>query len=134
MRTWPLSVKKRTFSLSTLFFIGTFIGVSAQQGQVNGSWLLSIINLAQTAANMLSPILVSTAVLAFFWFLIKFIWKGSESPTERDLGIKGMGYSIIALFVMVSICGIIQLMQNTLGVVPLDQPPVDLLPPNMRNQ
>ncbi|MCF7843301.1 hypothetical protein K9M47_00200 [Candidatus Gracilibacteria bacterium] len=125
----------KTFSLSALFFVGTFTSVFAQQGQVNGSWLLSIINLAQTVVNSLSPILITVALLAFFWFLIQFIWKGGESPSAHANGMKGMGYSILALFVMVSIWGIIQVLQNIFGVPTItNQPDVPTLPPSMRNQ
>ncbi len=123
---------KNTLTAISIFF-GTFFVASAQ-GQVNGSWLLSLLNLAQTVVNKLSPILVTLALLAFFWFLIQFIWKGAENPKAHQDGMKGMGYAILALFVMVSIWGIIATLQSIFGVPNLTQPDVPVLPPSMRNQ
>ena len=60
--------------------------------------------------------MIGLAVISFFWFLIQFIWKGSKDPAEQQKSLKGMGYSILALFVMVSIWGIIALAASILGV------------------
>ena len=92
------------------------VGVTATQGQVNGGSLLSLLALAQTIVTRLVPFAVGLAVLAFFWFLIKFIWKGAGSADAKNESIKGMGYSILALFVMVSIWGIIGMFGSMLGV------------------
>lgn len=92
------------------------IGVGATQGQVNGGALLSLLALAQTLVNRLVPFAVGLAVLAFFWFLIQFIWKGKESPDKQKETMAGMGYSILALFAMVSIWGIIGLLGSMLGI------------------
>ena len=119
--------------LSISFFTGSTLLVSAQAGQVNGRPLIDLLNLAQVIVNRLSPIAVTVALLAFFWFLIQFIWKASESAEAKNMSVKGMWYSILALFVMVSIWGIIAFLQNLFGVPPLTQPDVPLLPPGMRN-
>lgn len=91
------------------------IGVGATQGQVNGSALLSLLALAQTLVNRLVPFAVGVAVLAFFWFLIKFI-ASNDAPEKKAESMKGMGYSILALFAMVSIWGIIGLLGSMLGI------------------
>ncbi len=92
------------------------IGVGANQGQVNGGALLQLLALAQTIVTRLVPFAVGLAVLAFFWFLIKFIWKGSENPDEKSASLKGMGYAILALFVMVSIWGLVGFMGSLVGI------------------
>jgi hypothetical protein len=92
------------------------IGQGAQQGQVNGSALISLLNLAQDIISRLVPFAVTLAVLAFFWFLIKFIWKGGQDPEAKTSSLKGMGFSVLALFVMVSIWGIIGLLGSIVGV------------------
>ena len=84
-------------------------------GQVSGGPLLQLLNLAQTLVSRLVPFMIGLALIAFFWYLIQFIWKGDESPEKRQAGLKGMGYSILALFVMVSIWGIIGVLGNILG-------------------
>ncbi len=89
---------------------------SSSVGQVNGGPLLQLLAMAQTIVSRLVPFMIGLAVLAFFWFLIKFIWKGSDDAKAHDDGMKGMGYSILALFVMVSIWGIISALGSMLGV------------------
>lgn len=77
--------------------------------------------------GQLSVVAVSVAVVVFFWFLIKFI---GQDPTEKEAGLKGMGYSILAIFVMVSIWGLVGFLGNALGVSNVGNvtvPPVPVL-------
>lgn len=107
---------KKALSLISVVF-GSILVASAQTpGQINGSSLLSLLALAQTIVTRLVPFAVGVAVLAFFWFLIQFIMKGGESGDAKTSAMKGMGYSILALFVMVSIWGIIGVFGSMLGI------------------
>ena len=81
-----------------------------------GGPLLQLLALAQRIVYLLAPLLIGLAIIVFFWYLIKFIVKGNESPTEKQEGLRGMGYSIIAIFVMVSIWGIVAFIGATLGI------------------
>ncbi len=56
---------------------------------------------------LLVPLLVGIALLVFFWGIVKFI-KSAGSETARDDAKNIMFWGIIALFVMVSIWGIVQ--------------------------
>ena len=57
---------------------------------------------------------VTLAVVVFFWGLIKYLVNmGGEGKSE---GLQYMFYALIAIFVMVSIWGIIGLLQKTFGV------------------
>lgn len=99
--------------------IGGIAVVSAQTppvGQVNGSALFNLLAVAQTLVSRLVPFAVGLAVVAFFWFLIVFITKGGESAEKKTEALKHMGYSILALFAMVSIWGIIGLFGSMLGI------------------
>ena len=105
------------------------IGQTAAQGQVNGGALLSLLALAQTIVTRLVPFAIGVAVLAFFWFLIQFILKGSSDPAKQKESMAGMGYSILALFAMVSIWGLVGLLGsffcvNQGGSVPIPGVPV----------
>ena len=102
----------------TAFAQGTVqtIGVGATQGNVNGGAILSFLALAQTIVTRLVPFAVGLAVLAFFWFLITFIWKGRDDAAEQKKSLAGMGWSILALFVMVSIWGIVGFLGSIVGV------------------
>lgn len=62
-----------------------------------------------------TPIVVALALLAFFWGLVSYIF-GSGNDDKRKKGIHIMIWGIIALFVMLSVFGIINALQSTLGV------------------
>lgn len=94
-------------------FIALFFAVplvaSAQQ-------LLAIRNLVQAIAiivNMLIPVLITIALIVFFWGLIKYI---GGSGKGHEAGKKVMIAGLVSLFVMVSIWGILALAQGALGV------------------
>ncbi len=64
--------------------------------------------------NPLIAILVGLALLAFFWGLAKFILRAGGDEKAIEEGKKLMIWGLIALFVMVSVWGIINFMQNAL--------------------
>jgi Type IV secretion system pilin len=103
-----------TSGVGSVFTPGGTVGGSSSTS--NG--LLQLLALLKTVVNQAIPILVGFAVLAFFWFLVLFIWRGSDNSTERDKMKSGMMWSIVALFVMVSVWGIIALIGSILGVQP----------------
>lgn len=59
------------------------------------------------------PIVVAIALLAFFWGLVKFIFAGEEAKKE---GQHLMIWGLVALFVMVSVWGIIGFFQRELNL------------------
>ncbi|HWB34120.1 MAG TPA: hypothetical protein VG753_02285 [Candidatus Paceibacterota bacterium] len=78
-----------------------------------GNNLQGLINFAGNTLNSLIPLLIAFALVVFFWGLVQYIMSAGESHAQgRNVMIAG----ITALFVMVSIWGIIRLVQNTLGV------------------
>lgn len=89
-------------------------GVSGS-GQ-NYTGILGLFAMAQDMLTRSGPLLVGFAMITFFWSLVIFIWKGRESSEEQAKGKKGMFYSLIALFVMVSVWGIIKFIGNTVGI------------------
>ncbi|MES2202873.1 MAG: hypothetical protein V4474_00915 [Patescibacteria group bacterium] len=63
--------------------------------------------------NRLIPVVIALTVIIFFWGLFKYVkGAGKDAASGRHIMIAGL----LALFVMVSVWGIIRLMQNTLGV------------------
>jgi hypothetical protein len=91
------------------------VGGVSGSGQ-NYTGILGLLNMAQDILTRAGPLLVGIALIAFFWFLVTFIWKGASSVEEQAKGKKGMLYSILALFVMVSIWGIIKFIGGTIGI------------------
>lgn len=97
---------------ATLAFVGLPTLVAAQQTAAQG--LLGTLALANRILNGLVGLLILVAILAFFWGLIKYLFSGGGE--DKSEGLKLMFYGVIAIFVMVSIWGIIRLLQNTFGV------------------
>ena len=60
------------------------------------------------------PIVFAMAVLAFFYGIFLYIF--TQSTEDKKTGKEVMLYSLVAIFVMASLFGIIQLAQNTLGI------------------
>lgn len=91
-------------------------GYGGLQNPNGGGSIFGILNNAQLLVTRLVPFTVGLAVLSFFWYLVVFIWKGDESAEKRQEGMKGMGYSLFAIFLMVSIWGVIGLIGSIIGV------------------
>ena len=85
---------------------------------VSAQTLLNTLALVNTFLNALIGLFITLAIVAFFWGLIKYLVNmGSENAKE---GIQIMLWGIIAIFVMVSIWGIIRLLQATFRVTSTD--------------
>lgn len=79
--------------------------------------LLDTLALANTFLNALIGLFITLAIVVFFWGLIKYLASGGEDKQE---GLSIMFYGVIAIFVMVSIWGIIRLLQSTFKVTSTD--------------
>ncbi len=77
--------------------------------------LFEVINNIIPPFMMLVPIMTSVALLGFFWGMAMFIWNAGDEK-KRSEGKYVMLWGILALFVFLSITGIIVLLQNTLSV------------------
>ena len=83
---------------------------SAQLGNIN-NLLDSFGDLVRVAL----PIVVALALLAFFWGLAKFIFASGDED-KRDDGKRIMIWGIVALFVMVSVWGLVNFVGDALGI------------------
>lgn len=88
-----------TFTLPTFAFAATFNSIAAQ---------------VQDLLNLLIPILITLAVIYFFWGLANYILKSGTE--EKENGREIMIWGIVALFVMVSIWGLVGLIGSTFGI------------------
>ena len=86
--------------------------LASAQSLANVNTLLqSIGNLVQLA----TPIVVGIALLAFFWGLVKFIFAQGNEESKADAK-KIMLWGIIALFVMISVWGLVEFLRFNLGI------------------
>ena len=96
-----------------IFPVATFaLPVVALAATVN-----SVINQVQDILNLVIPILITLAVIYFFWGLANYIL-GAGDEGKREEGRNIMIWGIIALFVMVSVWGLIGLIGSTFGITP----------------
>lgn len=67
--------------------------------------------------NPLIPVLVGIGLIVFFWGIIQFVLN-ADSEEKRSTGKQHMIWGIIGIFIMVSVWGIIRLLQDFFGAVP----------------
>lgn len=66
--------------------------------------------------NSLVPLLIGLAVLYFLWGLGQFILKDAGNDKTRAEGKQKMLWGVIALFVMISLYGIIKFIGDAVGI------------------
>lgn len=94
-----------------------------------GQNLINLIKLIQTLIGYAVPILISLAVVTFFYGLVMFIWKGKEGDEAKRKGwVSFMVWSAVAIFVMVAIWGIVAFIGNTLGISAQPSVPTPAIP------
>ncbi len=94
------------------------IAVSALAPSFAFAQLGNVENLVRAIGRLISlatPIVVGLALLAFFWGLVKYIFSAGEEDSKKE-GIRLMIGGVIAIFVIVSLVGIIRFIGNALGV------------------
>lgn len=93
-----------------------FIAFAQTAPSAGGYQLLNLLSLAQTLVSRAVPFLIGLAMVTFFYGLVLFMWKGKEGGENLDKAKRFMAYSIGAIFIMVSLWGIIYFLQNILGI------------------
>lgn len=76
--------------------------------------LLNTLALVSTFLNSLVYLFITAAILTFFWGLIQYLL--NDGLEGKAKGLKVMTMGIVTIFVMVSIWGIIRLLQSTFRV------------------
>lgn len=69
----------------------------------------------QGIISTLLPIVVALALLFFFWGLAKFILAAGDESAKEE-GKRIMIWGVVALFVMVSVWGLVYFLGNIVGV------------------
>lgn len=96
------------------------LGLLATPAIAGAASLLDTLALANTFLNALIGLAITLAIVVFFWGLIKYLWGAGSSAESASEGLQIMMWGVIAIFVMVSIWGIIRLLQNTFNVTSTD--------------
>lgn len=64
----------------------------------------------------LTPIIVALALMAFFWGLAMYVLNFSGEDKDKKKGRDMMVYGLLVLFVMVSVWGIVNILQQTFSI------------------
>lgn len=100
--------------------------------------VFNVLGVITSVLNGVMVLLITLAIVVFFWGLIKYIFNKGGGEKEGAEGATLMIWGIIALFVMLSIWGIIGLLRNTFGVTantgPIPAPPGTTVMGSILNQ
>lgn len=95
-------------SLSTSVFLTPVLTFAASDG------IFKFVSMIKALIEALIPIVIGLAVLAFLWGVLQYVIAKDEDKQEEARGI--MLYGIIALFVMVSVWGLVNILGDTLDL------------------
>jgi hypothetical protein len=96
---------------SAFVFTLPAVAFGQSSGQI-GFLFRQILEFFANTIAFLGPVLISLALLAFFFSLVRFLY--NKDDTEKSKGY--LLYSVLILFVMVSIWGIVRFIQQNLGI------------------
>jgi|SRR3989344_3539441 len=99
---------KKILTVSSLLYALPFVAFAAPN-DVEG-----VIKLFGDLINLLIPLLMAVALIAFFWGLVLYIWRAGDGKGQEE-GKKVMIAGIVGLFLMVGIWGIVNILQGTFG-------------------
>ncbi len=108
-------MKKLLGTVGSIFFIPLLASAQSSVGYQGVQTVTNWENLIATIGKILSdlvPILVTLAIVVFFVGLIQYIAKPDDKAKSKAIMIAG----ISALFIMVSLWGIITVIQNVFGI------------------
>jgi len=77
--------------------------------------ILTTIGTIQSIIDAVIPLLMTLAVVAFFWGLVKYI-ANADDEAAKESGKTLMIWGMVAIFVMVAFWGIIGFFQESFGV------------------
>ncbi len=90
-------------------------GLALAQSAVQFGWLTSLVNAISGLIALLLPVVIAIGLLLFIWGLVQYI-ASSGDEAAKDEGKRKMIWGIIALFVIVSVWGLVNLLQEVTGV------------------
>lgn len=77
--------------------------------------LQPIVTYASKFLNYAIGIIIGLAIVGFFWGLVQYLFSAKGGPEQRKASLL-MVYGVLAIFLMLSIYGIIRMLQSSLGI------------------
>lgn len=108
-------MKKSLFIGASAFLPFLAFAAAPTTADVNEGYFQGIIEAIQNLVNILIPLLIALALLFFIWGLVTFILAAGDEAARAE-GRSKMIWGIIALFVIVSVWGLVALLNQLTGV------------------
>lgn len=100
-----------------------FLALAQDSGNsFNGQYVTDFLTTIGDWINILIPTLIGLALVVFFWGLVTYIW-GGGTDKEKAKGL--MIWGVVAIAIMVSIWGVVSLLQNVFGISGVDSSTLD---------
>ncbi len=108
---------KTSILYSTISFLALPIVAFAQSSgtEPNLGWFDAALTAIGNLINTAIPILIALGLLLFIWGLVVFIFSQGDDDAQKR-GKKLMVWGVIALFVIVSVWGLVALLGELVGV------------------
>lgn len=101
--------------MNRFFKIGAVSLLAVAPAMALAETLTDVGNTISSLVDLATPIVVALALVYFFWGLAQLLFNiGDEGKRKKAIEI--MIYGVIALFVMVSVWGIVNVLQETFHV------------------
>ena len=112
--------------------LAIFLGVSlfSIAAIANAQTLNEAANNIQRIISTLTTAAYLLAFLAFFWGLARYLFAGGDDAKKG--AVKTMIMSVVVIFIMTSIWGIVKVLQGTLGIRDNQAQDVEINLPNIR--
>lgn len=105
---------KKAFSLLALISAIVPTAFAGAQPVANIGGFVSLINMASDLINRLIPFIIALTVLVFLWGVFRFVLARDSDATKEAQSF--MIWGIIALFVMVSVWGLVNILVRSFAL------------------
>ena len=108
-------MKKKILTSVILLSVVPFVAFAQAAGAIDTSWIDSLINNVIGVLNNLVPLFIALAVAFFLWGVLQFVSSGDDEE-KRKLARARMIHGVIAIFIMVSLWGLIGVLANVFNL------------------
>ena len=93
--------------------VSAFPVLALAQSYQPGLGIVGLFNFVSVILNRLVPLIIACAVVYFIWEVFQYTIAGDE--VKKKAAKTGIIYGIVGIFVMVSVWGLVAILQSTFG-------------------
>jgi hypothetical protein len=103
----------KKFAYASLMFLFPIVTLAQT---LNFNNLMTPLAGLKSVMDKIIPLIIGAAVIVFLWGVLKYVLSGADDPDKRKEARGFMVWGIVALFVMVSVWGLVKILQTTTGI------------------